>query len=150
MFMLILTELKGRPTMDIDLLAIQMSNDLVEIENIFREIAAAKYNDDIYSLLNMNDFTGKLLYMAIRETFSRRQTKMDVDTIIFTQSFRQNSDRNTMWKAFLKKINMESISFEEVMLEITTFTKPVYDSILNNTELLLDWNHNEKEWHVSS
>jgi hypothetical protein len=98
----------------------------------------------------MNDFTGKLLYMAIRETFSRRQTKMDVDTIIFTQSFRQNSDRNTMWKAFLKKINMESISFEEVMLEITTFTKPVYDSILNNTELLLDWNHNEKEWHVSS
>lgn len=75
---------------------------------------------------------------------------MDVDTIIFTQSFRQNSDRNTMWKAFLKKINMESISFEEVMLEITTFTKPVYDSILNNTELLLDWNHNEKEWHVSS
>jgi len=51
-----------------------------------------------------------------------------------------------MWKAFLNKINVEYIDFEEVMKDIIVFIKPIYDSILCEEEFMMQWNNTEKKW----
>lgn len=73
---------------------------------------------DIYTLLNTQKINTQMQKEAIIQTFSNRQTPLNFDTIVFTEAFYSDKDRNTMWKAFLRKINAEEIEFETVVKRI--------------------------------
>jgi hypothetical protein len=101
---------------------------------------------DIYTLLTSNKFDGRKLQEAIFQTFQRRHTILEKETIIFEDEFIQDKNRNIMWNAFLKKINAEYIEFSEVMKYIIEFLKPMYDSIVQEKEFLMEWNNVERRW----
>jgi predicted nucleotidyltransferase component of viral defense system len=101
---------------------------------------------DVHILLNSKSFDGRKLYEAIFETFQRRKTGFEKNPFIFDSEFLHDKNRNTMWKSFLNKINVEYIAFDKVMMDIIVFIKPIYYSILVEEEFFMKWNNIEKKW----
>lgn len=101
---------------------------------------------DIYTLLNMNQFDGERLKLAVFETLERRITSLTKDIIIFEPSFYHDLKRDAMWKAFLKKINISDLLFSEVMKEITVFLKPICDAILKDESFAGTWDCEKRMW----
>jgi hypothetical protein len=81
---------------------------------------------DIYTLLKLNKFDRSLLKEAIMSTFSHRKTMLNLNSIVFTNDFAQDTQRNKMWKAFLRKINLSNeIEFSDVMKTISQKLLPL-------------------------
>jgi purine-nucleoside phosphorylase len=57
----------------------------------------------------------KLLKQAIIEAFHNRKTTLNIDSVVFKDSFYNDPSQSKMWLAFLKKINEEPILFETVV-----------------------------------
>ena len=71
---------------------------------------------DVYSILKAGKVDEALLKEAVAEVFANRGTEMDADNVVFTDDFAQDGMRQTMWKAYLKKIKYkEELPFTEVM-----------------------------------
>ena len=101
---------------------------------------------DIYMLLNERKFDGRILQEAIFETFQKRATILEKDLIIFTDDFMKDDNSNKQWNLFLKRIGKNNLEFEEVMTELKTFIKPIYDAILKEEEFLQQWNCHKRCW----
>jgi len=95
----------------------------------------------------MNRFDGEKLKLAVLETLKRRKTLLAKDVVIFAPSFYDDSKRNAMWKAFLKKINVTDLQLSDVMQEITTFLKPIYDAIFNEESFSESWDCERRTWN---
>ena len=71
---------------------------------------------DVYTILKANKVDEALLKEAVVEVFANRGTKMDADSLVFSDEFAHNGMRQTMWKAYLKKIKFkDALSFADVM-----------------------------------
>ena len=71
---------------------------------------------DVYSILKAGKVDEALLKEAVIEVFANRGTELDADNVVFTDDFAQDGMRQTMWKAYLKKIKYkEELPFTEVM-----------------------------------
>ena len=71
---------------------------------------------DVYTILKADKVDEALLKEAVAEVFANRGTEMDADNVVFTDDFAQDGMRQTMWKAYLKKIKYkEELPFTEVM-----------------------------------
>lgn len=71
---------------------------------------------DVYQLLTTESINEKDLATAIQTTFRNRATELSKDNSIFSEAFRNDSNRIKMWNAFLKKIKREEdVAFGEVM-----------------------------------
>ena len=71
---------------------------------------------DVYSILKAGKVDEALLKEAVIEVFANRGTELDADNVVFTDDFAQDGMRQTMWKAYLKKIKYkEELPFSEVM-----------------------------------
>lgn len=81
---------------------------------------------DIYMLLNTQKINVDIQKEAIIQTFLNRQTPLNFDTVVFKEVFYADKNRNTMWKAFLKKINAEIITFDSVVNRIEQFVKELF------------------------
>lgn len=92
---------------------------------------------DVFTLFSNNKVNRSELFMAVSETFKRRNTNLRSNPVIFTSTFWYDPRRIAMWKAFLKRINYAPpLSFNEVMLLITHELEPVYNTLLKkNTSL---------------
>lgn len=101
---------------------------------------------DVYSLLDINRFDGEKLRSSIFETLKRRNTSLPNELAIFEPAFSEDIKRNTIWKAFLKKINISDLSFSKVMEELTVFLKPVYSAILNDEHFFKTWDCDKRIW----
>ena len=101
---------------------------------------------DIFTLLSTNNFDGRKLQEAVNETLQARHTIIERENVIFTEEFIKDENRIRMWKAFLRKINSQSIEFDEVMRNIIIFVKPIYDVIVNEEEFLELWDHDKRNW----
>ncbi len=73
---------------------------------------------DIYTLLKTQELNNDILKEAITQTFNQRNTALNFETVVFTEEFYNDANRLKMWKAFLNKINVTEISFEEVVNSI--------------------------------
>ena len=115
-----ISQFRGRPTRDIDFLALHISNDHEEIEQILQE--------------------------AIFETFQRRKTLFEKDNALFREEFAKDPQRNLQWILFLKRIGKYDLPFEIVMNAIMNFLQPVFDCIIKETEFFKAWDHTNKKW----
>lgn len=101
---------------------------------------------DIYSLLNNNNFDGRVLNEAIYETFQKRRTSFEKEHLLFMKEFAEDEERNRQWNLLLLRNGFQPILFSEVMRKITLFLKPVYDSILVEEEFFGTWNFKDGNW----
>ena len=81
---------------------------------------------DVYHLLQTIEISEDNLNQAIEITFKNRNTILNRDHSIFTEDFRNDPNRLTMWKAYLKKIKKPNeITFQEVMQTIRDRLMPL-------------------------
>lgn len=83
---------------------------------------------DLWSLSRDFAFEGQRLMEAVQATFQRRQTKLPKDTsVALTGEFGNNTEKATMWNAFLQRNNLETAGamFPGVIQELGEFLLPV-------------------------
>ena len=87
---------------------------------------------DLYNLLSKEKYDSETLQEAIIRTFENRHTSYDANTMFFRKDFAGNSQMQTRWKAFLRKITKEAdVSFFEVVTYIQTTLKPYWEKMSN-------------------
>ncbi len=101
---------------------------------------------DIHWLLEHNDFDGNELFNAISQTFRQRGTRIDGYKVIFEEDFYKNDDKKTQWIAFLNRLDKTDVTFEEVILDIMKFLKPVCVAIEENEIFIGRWSCKNLEW----
>ena len=101
---------------------------------------------DIYVLSTTQDFDGKELFEAIKETFETRHTSI-TEIVAFEDGFAEDPIRQTRWKSFVKKKKaMLSVSLEETIKAIQLLMQPVVNAIINNEVFEGKWSHDEQRW----
>ena len=81
---------------------------------------------DVYTILKAYKVDTELLKEAIVEVFANRGTELDVNSVVFSDGFAQDAMRQTMWKAYLKKIKYkDELPFEEVMSIVRERLQPM-------------------------
>jgi hypothetical protein len=86
---------------------------------------------DVRILSKEFDFKGKPLADAVKKTFAARDTAIPLHPMVFSDAFRQDRSKATLWNAFLKKSHLSDApqSFEMVIADIELFLVPVIATI---------------------
>jgi hypothetical protein len=87
---------------------------------------------DVFLLSRLFDFDGWILCDAIRNTFVRRSTSLPRGLpMAFTNEFRKDTQKQTQWRAFLRKAKPKNVSEEidAVIGEIASFLAPVLKTL---------------------
>lgn len=82
---------------------------------------------DIYTLLTTGQIDIEIVKDAIKKTFNNRGTPLNFDSVVFSEDFYRDTQRLRMWKAFLRKINVEDIPFENVVETIHQLVRELDD-----------------------
>ena len=102
---------------------------------------------DIYVISKQKDFDGTVLFEAIKATFEKRLTPFERKTIVFREEFCQNEELRKRWDLFVRRIDNKDIpEFPDVMKLIKRFLFPVYESICNEKDFILRWEHESIQW----
>ena len=101
---------------------------------------------DIYYLAITCNFEGDKLREAISETLLNRKTFNARNAIYDIEQFSQDRDMVARWRAFCKKTLKLSMDFQEVLVVVTGFLKPIYASILDNEEFSGIWLNDKRKW----
>lgn len=110
--------------------------------------ANSRYKDfyDIYFLADSYNLDGTELKEAIKATFEYRKTGFS-DIFAFTDDFITSEIHQRRWHAFTKKkktlLNVELL---EVIDVIKSVLLPIVESIRDNKEYRLKWNHQIRAW----
>ena len=110
--------------------------------------ANSRYKDfyDIYFLADSYNLDGTELKEAIKATFEHRKTGFN-DIFAFTDDFITSETHQRRWHAFTKKkktlLNVELL---EVIDVIKAVLLPIVESIRDNKEYRLKWNHQIRAW----
>ncbi len=82
---------------------------------------------DLWLLSRQFDFEGTILARAIQATFDRRQTPLSSDTpLALTETFSNNADKVTQWKAFLRRnqLDVGEAEFTQIVADLAEFLEP--------------------------
>ena len=81
---------------------------------------------DIWLLSNQVDLDQKILIDAIVGTFTRRKSKISMSSIVFSDEFVNDNDKQKQWTAFCKKRGIKEVpeKFSTIAKETITFLKP--------------------------
>jgi hypothetical protein len=96
---------------------------------------------DIWLLSEAFRFDGPLLGRAVTETFANRATPIEGTPALFEVSFSQDNGRQTQWRAFITKSQITNApqSFEEVMITLNAFLKPVWVTLSSHHLFVGEW-----------
>jgi len=103
---------------------------------------------DIYWLSRNMGFERSLLIESIMLTFARRQTELPAEApLALTDAFARDPSKQTQWKAFLRKSDLEFVEFTEAVTAIRRFLWPLLaDSSVSNLEQR--WCPEQRTWLV--
>lgn len=105
-------------------------------------IANSRMKDyfDLWILACHTDFDGDILRQAIEATFERRKTQLTGQLPFgLTDAFAQDAQKQTQWKAFLRKNSLASLPLDEVVAVLAGFLLPVIVSSGNKSEFKSNW-----------
>lgn len=97
---------------------------------------------DIWTISKQFAFEGSTLLSAIRATFERRKTPLpEALPIALSDSFTGDKDKNTQWRAFLKRNLLESsgIELEEIVDDIQYFLSPLINLASDDSGFNKTW-----------
>ena len=103
---------------------------------------------DIQVIAHTMALDGDILAQAIKATFETRKTVISTDALtLFSDDFKQDTGKNTQWKAFLNKNNITGeTSFPDIVTEIQLFIEPVYQSISEESSFTMQWIPEDFYW----
>lgn len=106
---------------------------------------------DIYVLLWQFEFDSEDLSLAIQKTFANRKTELVAEPFVFSHSFRQDTNKQIQWAAFLRKSKLvdASGSFSEVVQEIQSFLSPVLRALVMNHSFAARWTAKDRWLSIS-
>lgn len=96
---------------------------------------------DIWSMARQFEFNGETLQHAIGNTFSHRETAMDLSPTAFQKTFTEDAAKQSQWTGFCRKSKIESApkQFPELVSEIAAFLTPVAEAIVESRTLDSTW-----------
>lgn len=99
----------------------------------------------IFIISTKNNFDGRVLQEAVKETLSRRGTPYEPKLSIWEEDFsRKKQDE---WTAFRRRIQEQAPeSFQEVVSQIRIFLQPIFEAICSEDEFFLKWDAHGKTW----
>ena len=101
---------------------------------------------DIYYLSRTFDFDGLKLQTAIQETLQNRGTAYEKDSFDRVLALADDPDMQTKWRYFLKTLGNPDVEFTKVMCQMKVFLQPIWEAIIAEDELLLEWISNVSNW----
>ena len=104
---------------------------------------------DIYYLSSMFDFDGRALQQAVFETLQNRGTAYDRDSFDRVIALADNKDIQVRWRQYLRRLKMLELALDDVMHGIEAFLRPVWNAIINESELMLTWQSRSGIWSNS-
>ncbi len=102
---------------------------------------------DIYYLSSMFDFDGRALQQAVFETLQNRGTAYEKDSFDRVIALADNKDIQVRWRQYLRRLKMPELALADVMSNIDSFLRPVWNAILNESELTLTWQSQPGAWN---
>ena len=106
----------------------------------------SRYKDfyDIYVLSEKYPFNYEKLNNAVTETFTNRNTPINMDTPAFSNEFLSDSMHQTRWNSFLKKKKaLIQVSMHDAISRIRTFVTPL---LTQPSMPVTEWDPNEGCW----
>jgi len=103
---------------------------------------------DIYYLSGLFDFEGEVLREAVDKTLKHRGRELSLSAFEEIRDFESNIFLNTQWKAFEPAQNA-GLEFSKSLARLEIFLKPIYESILDNTDWVASWICEEGKWVLS-
>jgi hypothetical protein len=97
---------------------------------------------DIWLLSRLFEFDGGTLCEAVRSTFRRRSTLLPAGLpMALTDEFRKDTQKQTQWRAFVRKSRPESVSddINAVIGELATFLMPIVEAARSEKRFELPW-----------
>jgi len=87
---------------------------------------------DLYQILTTQSYDAEILKEAVLRTFENRHTSYKDDTAFFRTEYPQNSEMQTRWKAFLRKISSDTeLSFADVTGYLQKELEPYWEKLKN-------------------
>jgi predicted nucleotidyltransferase component of viral defense system len=112
-----------------------------------RNLLSSRMKDiyDILSLAEMESFKLDVLREALNTTFSHRGTDMGDRSVVFTESFAIDADRQAQWRSFLRRDRIDSyVEFPQAMGRLKDFLEPVCDRKFNPQNAT--WDIASRQW----
>ena len=97
---------------------------------------------DIWLMMRQFDFNGSRLVKALKSTFEHRKTSFPKDRPLFAEEiYDEKSDRQTLWKAFLKKGDIKNApeKLRTTAIKIEAFLVNPLDSIDKGQRFNQEW-----------
>ena len=97
-----------------------------------RMTASSRMKDfyDLYTILHGGKYDSEILSEAINATFENRQTVYTDNHIVFSNDFANNTDLNTRWNSFVKKLKLQQeLTFPEVVGFLQTKLEPYWKKL---------------------
>lgn len=102
---------------------------------------------DIYYLSSMFDFDGRALQQAVFETLQNRGTAYERDSFDRVIALAENKDIQVRWRQYLRRLKMPELALDDVMHSIDRYLHPVWNAIINESELTLTWQSQSGAWN---
>lgn len=106
-------------------------------------IANSRMKDyfDLWVLSEQMEFDGKTLKQAIAATFERRKTPIpEQKPFGLTEAFTEDAQKQTQWRAFMRKNNLTADSLPDIAQALTVFLMPATKCAYTNTDFFSQWN----------
>lgn len=101
---------------------------------------------DIYYLANKFDFDGRVLTEALRKTFENRAHNFTMEQFEQVIAFDGDNDMQKKWKAFCRKIDTKTDSFDVVLRTIKEFLAEPLSAALIDNAFEKSWSANDNSW----
>lgn len=85
---------------------------------------------------------------ALARTFERRGTAMSAGSVVLTEAFAKNADRQTAWAGYLRRERIGSLpgSFEAVMPVILDLVGPPFQAARQRSAFSERWDPIRRRW----
>lgn len=101
---------------------------------------------DIFNIIKNYDLNGENVKNAIKHTFHNRNTKLELNLVIFKKDFYTDIEKINQWKNFIKKNKIVDIEFKEVIFLLKVFFVSIIKSIKNDEKLEMVWKYKISNW----
>lgn len=101
---------------------------------------------DIYYLANKFDFDGATLTEALKKTFENRGHSFTIEQFEQVMSFADDSAMQKKWKAFCRKIDIQTDDFNTVLKIIEMFLTEPFTVVVKSNEFTEKWSAANGEW----
>lgn len=101
---------------------------------------------DIYYIANRFDFNGAVLKEALQKTFENRNHIFTKERFDMIMNFADNKAMHQKWRAFVRKINIQTENYSEVLRVIGDFLYAPLTAAINNREFTGYWSATAGRW----